>query len=128
MGSGMSIDLLYTATLITAHSVIPANAGIQEGTGFRVKPGMTNRKGLMSLCIARTATLFSLAIRLVKYIAGGLAECVYWWGKKTPAPFSIPMIRIWEGKFRQVKFRKRSPVARKSLMRGSGLPNLQVLR
>jgi len=33
--------------------VIPANAGIQEGTGFRVKPGMTNRKGLMSLCIIR---------------------------------------------------------------------------
>ena len=33
---------------ISAHSVIPANAGIQEGTGFRVKPGMTNRKGLMS--------------------------------------------------------------------------------
>ncbi len=40
--------ILYMATLITAHSVIPANAGIQEGTGFRVKPGMTNRKGLMS--------------------------------------------------------------------------------
>ncbi len=39
--------LLYTATLITAHSVIPANAGIQERTGFRVKPGMTNRKGLI---------------------------------------------------------------------------------
>ncbi len=45
--------ILYTATLITAHSVIPANAGIQEETGFRVKPGMTNRKGLMSLCIAK---------------------------------------------------------------------------
>jgi len=78
--------------------------------------------------LARTATLFSLAIRLVKYIAGGRAGCVYWWGKKTSAPFSIPMIRKREGKFRQVKFRKRSPVARKSLMRGSGLPNLQVLR
>ncbi len=48
---GDLVKELYTATLITAHSVIPANAGIQEGTGFRVKPGMTNRKGLMSLCI-----------------------------------------------------------------------------
>ncbi len=46
----LAIDI-YTATLITAHSVIPANAGIQEGTGFRVKPGVTNRKGLMSVCI-----------------------------------------------------------------------------
>jgi len=25
--------------------VIPAKAGIQENTGFRVKPGMTNYKG-----------------------------------------------------------------------------------
>jgi len=31
--------------------VIPAKAGIQEKTGFRVKLGMTNLKGLMSLCI-----------------------------------------------------------------------------
>ena len=31
--------------------VIPANAGIQEHTGFRVKPGMTITKRLVSLCI-----------------------------------------------------------------------------
>ena len=42
-----ALAMLYPATLLSAHSVIPANAGIQEGTGFRVKPGMTNGKGLM---------------------------------------------------------------------------------
>jgi len=31
--------------------VIPAKAGIQDNTGFRVKPGMTNYTGLMSSCI-----------------------------------------------------------------------------
>ena len=35
-----------TATLVTAVSVIPAKAGIQIRTGFRVKPGMTNRPEL----------------------------------------------------------------------------------
>lgn len=39
------------ATFITAQSVIPAKAGIQEGTGFRVKPGMTHRTERMSLCL-----------------------------------------------------------------------------
>jgi len=38
----------YTATLIAAKEVIPAKAGIQQNTGFRVKPGMTNKvKGLL---------------------------------------------------------------------------------
>jgi hypothetical protein len=46
--------VLYTATLITAKSVIPAKAGIQKNTGFRVKPGMTNYIRLMSLCITLT--------------------------------------------------------------------------
>jgi hypothetical protein len=31
--------------------VIPAKAGIQDNTGFRVKPGMTNYTDLMSSCI-----------------------------------------------------------------------------
>jgi len=43
--------LLYTASLITADDVIPAKAGIQENTGFRVKPGMTNCTRFMSSCI-----------------------------------------------------------------------------
>jgi hypothetical protein len=42
---------LYTATLIPAKAVIPAKAGIQEITGFRVKPGMTNTIRFMSSCI-----------------------------------------------------------------------------
>ena len=41
---------LYTATLIIAKAVIPAKAGIQKNTGFRVEPGMTNRIRLMSSC------------------------------------------------------------------------------
>jgi hypothetical protein len=36
-------SLLYTASLITTKHVIPAKAGIQKNTGFRVKPGMTDR-------------------------------------------------------------------------------------
>ena len=44
-------NYLYTATLIIAKAVIPAKAGIQKNTGFRVKPGMTNRIRLMSSCI-----------------------------------------------------------------------------
>ena len=42
---------LYIASLIATTSVIPAKAGIQKNTGFRVKPGMTNYIRLMSLCI-----------------------------------------------------------------------------
>ena len=38
-------QILYTATLIMTKDVIPAKAGIQENTGFRVKPGMTNHTG-----------------------------------------------------------------------------------
>lgn len=41
---------LNTAMLITAVAVIPAKAGIQIRTGFRVKPGMPNRAELMSSC------------------------------------------------------------------------------
>ena len=37
-----------TATLMAADGVIPAKVGIQKDTGFRVKPGMTNRFRLMS--------------------------------------------------------------------------------
>ena len=40
-----------------ANEVIPAKAGIQENTGFRVKPGMTNYIGLMSLCVVNIAVL-----------------------------------------------------------------------
>jgi len=43
--------VLYIATLIRAHLVIPAKAGIQKKTGFRVKPGMTDFIRLMSPCI-----------------------------------------------------------------------------
>jgi hypothetical protein len=46
--------VLYTTTLITAKSVIPAKAGIQKNTGFRVKPGMTIYLRLMSSCISLT--------------------------------------------------------------------------
>jgi hypothetical protein len=37
--------------IIVAKSVIPAKAGIQKNTGFRVKPGMTNCVRLISPCI-----------------------------------------------------------------------------
>jgi hypothetical protein len=40
--------IAYTTTLITTMGVIPAKAGIQEKTGFRVRPGMTNQTGFMS--------------------------------------------------------------------------------
>jgi hypothetical protein len=46
------LPLSYTAKLIMPWDVIPAKAGIQENTGFRVKPGMTNWKRPMSPCIA----------------------------------------------------------------------------
>jgi hypothetical protein len=51
---------LYTATLILAIAVIPAKAGIQEKTGFRVKPGMTKAIRFMSSCI-RIHSAFSAA-------------------------------------------------------------------
>jgi len=41
----MPLRGLYATTLITEKDVIPAKAGIQENTGFRVKPGMTNYTG-----------------------------------------------------------------------------------
>jgi len=33
--------MIYSTSFIPAKDVIPAKAGIQENTGFRVKPGMT---------------------------------------------------------------------------------------
>jgi len=42
--------LICTAALITPKVVIPAKAGTQENTGFRVKPGMTSCTGLMLSC------------------------------------------------------------------------------
>jgi hypothetical protein len=45
--------ILYTASLITRKNVIHAKAGIQKGTGFRIKPGMTNCIRPMSPCIIR---------------------------------------------------------------------------
>jgi hypothetical protein len=50
---------LYTATLIIAKGVIPAKAGIQKKTGFRVKPGMTDRKRLMSSYIIYCSSVSS---------------------------------------------------------------------
>jgi hypothetical protein len=43
--------LFYIVTLIAPKGVIPAKAGIQEKTGFRVKPGMTDGIRLISLCM-----------------------------------------------------------------------------
>ena len=56
-------DHLYTATLIIGKAVIPAKAGIQKNTGFRVKPGMTNRIRLMSSCIRIHFTFVSRILR-----------------------------------------------------------------
>jgi hypothetical protein len=49
----MSFEL-YTASLISTEHVIPAKAGIQENTGFRVKPGMTNCTRFTSSCITNS--------------------------------------------------------------------------
>ena len=46
--------LLYTASLITTTWVITAKVGIEEDTGFRVHPGMTNYIRLISSCIEIT--------------------------------------------------------------------------
>ncbi len=74
--------ILYTATLITAKSVIPAPYQVRgklqresrlsppqrERTGFRGKPGMTNYVRLMSLCIGLTfiATCIWFGITLIE--------------------------------------------------------------
>ena len=58
--------VLYMTTLIATVHVIPAQAGIQKDTGFRilprtrygVKPGMTNSRKFMSLRIFLAAALF----------------------------------------------------------------------
>jgi hypothetical protein len=44
--------VLYKGPLITEVSVIPAEAGIQNKTGFRVKAGMTNGMKPMSCGIS----------------------------------------------------------------------------
>ena len=53
---------LYTAKLIILDVVIPAKAGIQKNTGFRVKPGMTNSVKLMSSCIIPPIAHFAMLI------------------------------------------------------------------
>ena len=58
-------NILYTATLIIAKAVIPAKAGIQKNTGFRVEPGMTNRIRLMSSCIVLIIA-FLLSVGIVQ--------------------------------------------------------------
>ena len=64
---------LYTATLITAKAVIPAKAGIQKNTGFRVKPGMTNHIKLMSSCIESPAKI-NLRLEILKKRKDGYHE------------------------------------------------------
>ena len=58
--------ILHTETLPTAKSVIPAKAGIQKNTGFRIKSGMTNYIRSVSLCIVitfiTTPILLSIAL------------------------------------------------------------------
>jgi hypothetical protein len=44
----MGKETSITVTLALPENVIPAKAGIQKDTGFRVKPGMTTRTGLLS--------------------------------------------------------------------------------
>ena len=65
-----------TATSVTTRNVIPAKAGIQENTGFRVKPGMTNCTGLLSPCIKGTAdwqqiAAFTSVVKKFCVISGG---------------------------------------------------------
>jgi hypothetical protein len=58
------------------HGVIPAEAGIQKNTGFRVLPGMTKCMRLMSPCIKRmrswvvisTLFLFLCAVQLLPFV------------------------------------------------------------
>jgi hypothetical protein len=58
--------LFYVVTLIAPKGVIPAKAGIQEKTGFRVKPGMTDGIRLISLCMFTLCTLrHALCVQLV---------------------------------------------------------------
>jgi hypothetical protein len=42
--------LIFATTSVAAKGVIPAKAGIQKNTGFRVKPGMTTRIRLLLPC------------------------------------------------------------------------------
>jgi len=66
----------YTATSVTTRNVIPAKAGSQENTGFRVKPGITNCTGLLSPCIKGTAdwqqiAAFTSVVKKFCVISGG---------------------------------------------------------
>jgi len=74
---------LYTASLITTKSVIPAKAGINRGTGFRVQPGMTNRIRFMSLCTI-LAVLFFLVPRMSRADNLNFIDEV---GRKVSIPF-----------------------------------------
>src|SRR4030042_7010542 len=56
-----------------AKSVIPAKAGIQKSTGFRVKPGMTNCIRLMSSCMAPGIIIFILMLTGI-FSSEGLAQ------------------------------------------------------
>jgi hypothetical protein len=47
----MKIIFLSSSSAVSTQLVIPAKAGIQENTGFRVKPGMTICIRLMSSCM-----------------------------------------------------------------------------
>ena len=60
---------LPTATLMAQKGVIPAKAGTQKNTGFRVKPGMTSCRRFMLPCMKR-ASYLSLALLLVFAMAG----------------------------------------------------------
>jgi hypothetical protein len=52
-------EKLYTATQVIAHTVIPAKAGIQASTGYRIKSGMTNGLVFITSCIKGFVPHFS---------------------------------------------------------------------
>jgi len=59
--------MTYTVTLIEANGVIPAKAGIQKNTGFRVKPGMTISRWLLIVLILFGVFCLSSSILMPGY-------------------------------------------------------------
>ncbi len=61
--------MLYTTTLISDEKVIPAKAGIQKDTGFRIKCGMTDSLTIMSLCINMVKATAMISVSLKRLLS-----------------------------------------------------------
>jgi len=92
------VRLFYAASVVTAEGVIPENpgsesgagAGIQQRTGFRVKPGMTNWTRILLPCIRRFFPITTILVVLLTVLISWSCSKSDYSGKLQTIKIGVP--------------------------------------